>query len=90
MDPSEVHETPDMTYGLTGTLLTPRYSVDLWDESLSRTIDSICPGEILLVVSCKFPKTPQSKLNIDLWRKVVASPRGSIGWIHLDCLKILK
>ena len=65
-----------------GEMITPMFSCDLWDEDLDEPVDEVYRGEPLLVLALVNPKRPK-RINPDFYRMVL-SPRGTVGWIHLD------
>lgn len=67
---------------LIGEMIRPKFSCNLWNEDLDEIVDEVYRGESLLVVAKNHPKRPK-RINPELYRMVV-SPRGAIGWIHLD------
>lgn len=65
-----------------GEMIKPMFSCNLWDENLDEIVDEVYRGECLLVLATSNKKRPK-RINPDFYRMVL-SPRGVAGWIHLD------
>jgi len=66
----------------TGQIIQPKFSCEAWDEDLDLPVDSLKKGECLLVISESNFRRPK-RLNPLYYRKVL-TPRGVVGWVHLD------
>ena len=65
-----------------GEMITPSFTCDLWNEDLDDPVDEVYRGESLLVLALVNPRRPK-RINPEFYRMVL-SPRGVAGWIHLD------
>lgn len=73
-----------------GTMLTPLFeSVDIWGEEGFNSLDKMKPGEIITIVDdVKWDEKQSYRLNSNLYVHVL-SPRGVVGWVHIDNVKVL-
>jgi hypothetical protein len=75
---SESNDTPSDI----GTMIVAKFQCDVWDEDLDVETDWVAKGDLLLVIGVSHPRRPK-RLNKLFYRHVL-TPRGKIGWIHLD------
>lgn len=72
-----------------GDILTPKFSCSLWTADGTAEVDSLQPGDVLLVLSSLPPELgmwyqPRKvRINHHRYRQVV-SPRETVGWVHID------
>lgn len=72
-----------------GTMLTPLFtSIDIWGEGGFDSLDRMEPGEIAVIIDdFKWDVNQSYRLNSELYVHVL-SPRGVVGWVHIDNVKI--
>lgn len=59
--------------------------VNVWSDAGDDPLDTLGRGDLVVVVGVKNSKYPK-RINPTHYRKIV-SPRGVLGWIHLDNCK---
>ena len=70
-----------------GTMLTPLFeSVDVWSEDGFDSLDTMKLGEVMVIIDDE-KWTEKYRLNANLYVHVL-SPRGAIGWAHIDNFKV--
>lgn len=70
-------------------MLTPMFTgIDVWGEDGLDSVDQTNPGEILTIIDDSTWDVNQSyRLNAKLYVHVL-SPRGMVGWVHIDNVRV--
>ena len=70
-----------------GTILTPLFeSVDVWCEEGYDSLDKMKRGEIMVIIDDE-KWNEKHRLNANLYVHIL-SPRGIVGWVHIDNVKV--
>ena len=78
-----------------GEVLTPKWECTLWDDNIQNENELLKEGDFLLIIEDanhelgRWYQPRKIRLNHNRYRKVL-TPRGKIGWVHVDNCVVIR